>query len=281
MLFLQHLGELYDIGRGQKLFMSCMGNGIPTVILDSPTGKSSDAWALIAPAVAKTTKVCFYDRAGIGFSNRPYVNKSDENAQKSGQPSTTERMVDDFHRLFMGSSSQPKPFILVGAELGAVNTRFYTQLFEDHVTGLILINPLVEGMFNDHKDPWTNVWLSTHISSYQILQLCAAIGMSRLGFIFGLMKSPIDENLVPKEVVARQKYLMCKPAHLSSAVDEYYFANESLSQVKTLSKFKRFNPASLGITVLTSKTYSRISSGPLNKVTILYLLAITVKSPES
>lgn len=248
--------------------MSCIGNGKPTVILDAPTGMSSDAWTLIAPVVAKSTRVCFYDRAGLGFSDRPYANKSAEKATNHGQPSTTERMVDDFHRLFTGSSSQSKPFILVGAELGAVNARFYAQLFEDDVSGLVLINPLIEGLFNSgHDDPWTNVWLSSHISSYQILQFCAAVGISRLGFIFNLMKIPFNEKLVSKDVVARQKYLMCKPAHLSSAVDEYYFANESLSQMRTLSKFKRFNPGRIGITVLTSKTYSKTPIDPLNKVT--------------
>ncbi|KAK3713876.1 hypothetical protein QZH41_008163 [Actinostola sp. cb2023] len=65
---------------------------------------------------------------------------------------------------------------------------------------------------------------------------------------------------------ARQKYLMCKPGHLSSAVDEYFFANESLSQMRTLSKFKRFNPGNIAISVLTSKSYSkRPGSDLLNK----------------
>jgi len=243
-----------------------MGNGKPTIILDAPTGFSSDAWMLIAPVIAKTTRVCFYDRAGLGFSDRPFVNKSLEKSQNRGQPSTTEKMVDDMHRLFTGSSSQSKPFILVGAELGAVNARFYAQLFEEDVAGLVLINPLIEGLFTGREDPWTNAWLKSHISSYQVLQFCAAVGISRVGFIFGLMKTPLDEKLVSKDVLARQKYLMCKPAHLSSAVDEFYFANESLSQMRTLSKFKRFNPGRMGVTVLTSKTYSKLPTDPLNKV---------------
>ncbi len=40
------------------------------------------------------------------------------------------RMVDDLHRLVTQSSSQPRPFILVGSELGALVARFYTQSFE-------------------------------------------------------------------------------------------------------------------------------------------------------
>ncbi len=39
-------------------------------------------------------------------------------------------MVDDFRRLTSYSSQLEKPFILVGAELGALVARFYTQVYE-------------------------------------------------------------------------------------------------------------------------------------------------------
>ena len=42
-----------------------------TVILDAPTGMSSDVWSSVQERVAKVTRVCVYDRAGIGFSDRP------------------------------------------------------------------------------------------------------------------------------------------------------------------------------------------------------------------
>ena len=42
-----------------------------SVLLDAPTGMSSDVWALVQPELAKITKVCVYDRAGLGFSERP------------------------------------------------------------------------------------------------------------------------------------------------------------------------------------------------------------------
>ncbi|XP_015752514.1 PREDICTED: uncharacterized protein LOC107332300 [Acropora digitifera] len=142
-------GQLYDIGWKQKIFMSCSGRGPPTVILDAPTGQSSDAWTLIEPEIAKVCRVCHYDRAGLGFSERPFVNWSEPQQAKRGKLSTSERMVEDFHRLFTLSSDQPGPFILVGSELGAVNARFYTQMFANDISSVVLINPLVEGMFNE------------------------------------------------------------------------------------------------------------------------------------
>ena len=50
---------LYDVGFSQKLFLSCEGEGTPTVILDAPTGLTSDAWA----SGSKQTTVIFWLRS--------------------------------------------------------------------------------------------------------------------------------------------------------------------------------------------------------------------------
>lgn len=39
-------------------------------------------------------------------------------------------MVEDLHRLVTLSSQQPRPLILVGAELGALVAQFYTHIYE-------------------------------------------------------------------------------------------------------------------------------------------------------
>ena len=43
------------------------------MILDAPIGQSSDVWALVQSLVEKRTKVCVYDRAGLGFSDSAYT----------------------------------------------------------------------------------------------------------------------------------------------------------------------------------------------------------------
>lgn len=40
------------------------------------------------------------------------------------------RMADDLNKLITTSSQEPQPFILVGAELGALVAQFYTQMFD-------------------------------------------------------------------------------------------------------------------------------------------------------
>ena len=47
----------FDVGFGQKLFMSCLGEGRPTVILDAPTGATSDVWLSGQLQLASVTRV--------------------------------------------------------------------------------------------------------------------------------------------------------------------------------------------------------------------------------
>ena len=47
-------------------------------------------------------------------------------------------MSEDLNRLITATSQQSKPFILVGAGLGAIVARFYAQMHELYVNHLIL-----------------------------------------------------------------------------------------------------------------------------------------------
>src|ERR671921_1872493 len=60
-------GVLVDVG-GHRLHIACSGVGSPTVILDAALGNMSAHWAWVQQEVARTTRVCAYDRAGLGRS---------------------------------------------------------------------------------------------------------------------------------------------------------------------------------------------------------------------
>src|SRR4030088_3676309 len=68
-------GQLIDVG-GHRLYLYCTGSGSPTVVLESGAGESSAYWGWIAPAIARDTRVCVYDRAGRGVSE-PAPNSQD------------------------------------------------------------------------------------------------------------------------------------------------------------------------------------------------------------
>src|SRR5438045_275918 len=61
-------GQMVDVG-GYRLHFNCIGTGTPTVVIESGWGDSSASWSSwVQPAAARTTRVCTYDRAGMGYS---------------------------------------------------------------------------------------------------------------------------------------------------------------------------------------------------------------------
>src|SRR3954447_19008095 len=59
-------GEMVDVG-GYSLHLNCAGEGTPTVVMDSGLGGTVLDWQLVQPEVANFTRVCTYDRAGMGW----------------------------------------------------------------------------------------------------------------------------------------------------------------------------------------------------------------------
>lgn len=61
-------GRLFDVG-GRDLHINCTGTGSPTAVLEGGGGAFAIDWALVQPRVAESTRVCSYDRAGLGWSD--------------------------------------------------------------------------------------------------------------------------------------------------------------------------------------------------------------------
>ena len=62
-------GKLVEVG-GHELHINCVGRGSPTVILDAASGAMSAHWARVQQGVSDAARVCSYDRAGMGWSER-------------------------------------------------------------------------------------------------------------------------------------------------------------------------------------------------------------------
>jgi len=61
-------GRMVDIG-GYRLHLYYTGEGSPTVILEAGGGNPWLSWYKVQPQVAQFTRVCSYDRAGLGWSD--------------------------------------------------------------------------------------------------------------------------------------------------------------------------------------------------------------------
>jgi pimeloyl-ACP methyl ester carboxylesterase len=122
-------GTLVDIG-GRKLHAICSGGGTPTVVLEAGASAFAIDWSLVQPAIAKTTRVCSYDRAGSGWSDE-------------GSTATPARIVADLHALVARLGEKP-PYVLVGASAGGLYVRLYQHAYPGEVAGLVLVDPAHE-----------------------------------------------------------------------------------------------------------------------------------------
>lgn len=119
-----------DVG-GFRLAVYCRGKGSPTVVLESGAGSSSGSWSGIEAKVARTTRVCSYDRAGLGNSDarRPPKPKS----VPAGQ------VVKELHALLKGAGIRP-PYVLGGSDLGGFFNRLYAKRYPAEVVGLVSLD---------------------------------------------------------------------------------------------------------------------------------------------
>ena len=119
-------GRLIDIS-GRKMHLDCSGHGTPTLVLVAGGGAYAIDWALVQPRLAATTRVCSYDRAGLGWSD---PGPADE---------TVEQTVADLHRL-LAAAGEKGPYLLAGASIGGIFIRAYQHAFPTDVAGLAFLN---------------------------------------------------------------------------------------------------------------------------------------------
>jgi pimeloyl-ACP methyl ester carboxylesterase len=119
-------GGLVDAG-GHQLHIVCAGQGTPVVVLEAAAGAMSSAWGWVQPEIAARTRVCAYDRSGLGWS---------EAGDAGYDPS---RVPEQLHTLLQ-NAGEPGPVLLVGHELGAVFARMYARRYPETVAALVLVD---------------------------------------------------------------------------------------------------------------------------------------------
>ena len=64
------IGQAVDVG-GRTLNLYCSGEGNPTVIFETGGNDPGYAWTPVQTKIATFTRSCWYDRAGVGWSDPP------------------------------------------------------------------------------------------------------------------------------------------------------------------------------------------------------------------
>ena len=122
-------GRLVDIG-GRRLHILCSGSGSPTVVLEAGASSFAIDWTLAQRDIARTNRVCSYDRAGMGWSD----------TTETRAPASDAR---DLHSL-LGAAGERPPYVMVGASRGGLLIRAYLLDYPADVVGLVFVDPASE-----------------------------------------------------------------------------------------------------------------------------------------
>jgi pimeloyl-ACP methyl ester carboxylesterase len=207
-------GRLVDVG-GYRLHINCVGTGSPTVVIDSGAGDWSATWSSwVQPGVAGTTRVCTYDRAGLGWSD------------PGPRPRTAERFADELHTLLQRAGI-PGPYVLVGHSLGGLTVRLFAHAYPAEVAGVVLIDAMSPRP-GTHAAPATPP--QTHASDLSLFTLPARIGVLR--FLAG----PLDlkSGLSPEMADAYVAYAVTPRQIQTYVLDENAGMGTSLAQASAV-----------------------------------------------
>ena len=123
--------HLVGLPGGRRVNLICMGSGSPTVILESGLGTHVSVWGLVQYKIARTTKTCSYERAGMGASDEAHG------------PRDAAAVDADLYAL-LHAAGLKGPYVLVGHSLGSYSTRLFADLHPGDVAGMVLIDPSID-----------------------------------------------------------------------------------------------------------------------------------------
>jgi pimeloyl-ACP methyl ester carboxylesterase len=208
-------GQLVDVG-GHRLHINCVGTGSPTVVNDAGLGDWSATWSSwVQPEAARTTRVCTYDRAGMGWS------------EAGPLPRTAGRSAQELYTL-LRQARLPGPYVLVGHSSSGLPVRVFAHEYAGDVAGVVLIDSMSPSEATP-SPPVTPPQTAPRSGGDRLFTLPARIGLLRL------LAGPLGlaSGLSPEVAGAYDAYSVT-PRSLQTTLDESRAIPESLAQAGTV-----------------------------------------------
>jgi pimeloyl-ACP methyl ester carboxylesterase len=226
-------GRLVDIG-GRRLHLVEMGEGTPAVVIIPALADNVLQWLPIADGCASQTRICLYDRAGLGWSDPPPRGRR-----------TSDSMADDLCAL-LHAAGVPAPYVLAGHSIGGVVARRFYARYPGLVAGIILID-------SSHEDQGRRI---ATVDQRRGRALLVRVAAQRQARILGARRAAAGLGLLRgfDAMVARE----APPEHAGADRAILLSARQRRASVHELLMMARMreNPPSLGSIPLTVLTKS-------------------------
>jgi pimeloyl-ACP methyl ester carboxylesterase len=188
------------------------------VVIEAGWGDGSAMWSWVQPEVAKTTRVCTYDRAGMGYS------------EAGPLPRNAAQFAKELHTLLQ-QADIPGPYVLVGHSFGGLSVRVFAHDYPAEVAGVVLIDSMSPAQFSpastDTKPP-----TASPAPGFSLPVVLARIGLVRL------LAGPLGfKPALPAEVRPAFTAFAVTPRSIQAWADEGAVMPESGAQARAVKSF--------------------------------------------
>jgi pimeloyl-ACP methyl ester carboxylesterase len=210
-------GQLIDVG-GHSLHLICSGSGSPTVVLEPGAGWMSSVHGWVAPAVARETRVCVYDRAGHGWS------------EPADSPQDGAQTATDLHTL-LDRGDVPGPYVLAGHSFGGLYVQSFAAQYPDDVAGLVLVDTTRR---TSRAAPAPS---PDDESSHDVMGRVTALLSSTADMGVGRLLSQGSYDSLPPQSADEAEATGSTASNVQSTIEEYLRASASSGQAAALADF--------------------------------------------
>jgi pimeloyl-ACP methyl ester carboxylesterase len=222
-------GQLVDVG-GYKLHINCIspkgksGDELPTVIIEAGAGVASPLYHWLQQGVAEKTKVCVYDRAGLGWS------------EESNLPRDSKSVTTALHTL-LDKAEVRRPFVFAGHSIAGLYMRDYVERYPEDVAGLVFLDAshprqMERFGFSDEQQATLQATVESQISMAKLL-----IGLGVMEVYNPIVESSEDFKQLPENIRNQIAYLSKQTSGLDTALletNDFKKAGEQADKNKTL-----------------------------------------------
>jgi pimeloyl-ACP methyl ester carboxylesterase len=204
-------GEMVNVN-GHLMHINCMGEGGPTVILEAANLGMSAHWVRVQQQLAKTTRVCAYDRAGMGWS------------EAGPEPRDAKQISSELHTLLKSADTEG-PYVLVGHSYGGLYTRMYAARYPKQVAGVVLVD-------SSHPEQFTRSEEGRAMYEQNRRMGAFIPWLTRLGVIRLTNFYPAHPDL-PAQQRAQIEAFNSSTQQLATTVEEFSATPQTNSQVRS------------------------------------------------